>query len=91
MREYKIAKTGLWYKIYRVRYNESWTMDMEWLKNNWYIHDIDWATIFYSINDATSALIISKAKWKKELTESVSKKETDSKKGEAKSYWWELS
>lgn len=61
MREYKIAKTSLGFKIYRKK-EENGIMAMEWLQKDWYTPNLEHARIFYHMNDAMSALVIQKIK-----------------------------
>ena len=88
MREYKIANSSLGYKIYRKK-EEDGIMRMEWLHKDWYCLNIEDARIFYSINDAMSALVIAKVRWKKETPTTSIKKSESEEKREKKS-WDEL-
>lgn len=88
MREYKIAKTSLGFKIYRKK-EENGIMTMEWLQKDWYTPNLEHARIFYHMNDAMSALVIQKIKdkWK---TPTTSIKKSESEGGKEKRSWSEL-
>lgn len=88
MREYKIAKTSLGFKIYRKK-EENGIMAMEWLQKDWYTPNLEHARIFYHMNDAMSALVIQKIKdkWK---TPTTSTKESETEGGREKKSWSEL-
>lgn len=90
-RYYYITECDLGFNIYRYKENENGTVRMEWLMSNWYTMNKDYAKVFYNESDVESALIIARSKWDKQKTESVSKEESDLKKGQVKSCWWELS
>lgn len=88
MREYKIAKTSLGFKIYRKK-EENGIMAMEWLQKDWYTPNIEHARIFYHMNDAMSALILAKVKdrWR---TPTTSTKKSESEEKREKKSWSEL-
>jgi len=88
MREYKIAKTGLGYKIYRKR-EENGIMNMEWLQRDTYTPDIEYAKVFYHMNDAISALVLAKIRWAKE-TPTISIRKSESEERREKTSWSEL-
>lgn len=89
MREYKITKGNLGYHVYR-RKEEGWKIiRLEWLQNNSYTLNKDFAKTFYHLEDALSALTIAKAKeWKIELDSSIEKRESEKK--QEKTSWSEL-
>ena len=87
MREYKIAKSDLWYQIYRKK-EEGWIMSMERLQRDSYTLRREFARTFYHLSDATSALVIAKAKWEKTPTTSIKKSESEEKR--EKRSWSEL-
>lgn len=88
MREYKIAKTSLGFKIYRKK-EENGIMTMEWLQKDWYTPNLEHARIFYHMNDAMSALVLARRSWAKEtLTTSTKKSETEGER--EKKSWSEL-
>lgn len=88
MREYKIAKTSLGFKIYRKK-EENGIMAMEWLQKDWYTPNLEHARIFYHMNDAMSALVIAKIQWAKE-TPTTSTKESETEGEREKKSWSEL-
>ena len=64
MREYKIIKSDLWYNIYRKK-EENGFLFVEFLgANGRWILNRDNAKTFYHKDDALSALVINKSKWK---------------------------
>lgn len=68
MREYKIIKSDLWYNVYRKK-EEDWLTTVEWLQNGGYSQNRQFARTFYHVSEATSALVVEKAKlWKKDTT-----------------------
>lgn len=87
MREYKIYKTDLWYAIYRKKHIGKLIM----------IQYLDWhnkrelnkgcARTFYNLNDATSALILARVRWKTPIT---STKKSESEEEWEKKSWSEL-
>ena len=88
MREYKIAKTSLGFKIYRKK-EENGIMAMEWLQKDWYTPNLEHARVFYHANDAMSALVLAKIQWEKE-TPITSTKKSESEDGREKRSWSEL-
>ena len=62
-REYKITKSDLGFNVFR---EPKWWGIKEWLQKDSYNLNQEYAKIFYSLDDATSALMIARAKWKKE-------------------------
>lgn len=92
MREYKIANSSLGYKIYRKK-EENGIMNMEWLHKDWYCLNIEDARVFYSINDAMSALVIAKFKCQRETaqkTSTTSTRKSESEGKREKTSWSEL-
>lgn len=92
MREYKIAKTSLGFKIYRKK-EENGIMVMEWLQKDWYTPNLENARVFYHINDAMSALVLARRSWAKETpqkTSTTSTKESETEGGREKKSWSEL-
>lgn len=88
MREYKIAKTSLGFKIYRKK-EENGIMTMEWLQKDWYTPNLEHARIFYHMNDAMSALVLARRSWAKE-TPTTSTKESETEGEREKRSWSEL-
>lgn len=88
MREYKIAKTSLGFKIYRKK-EENGIMAMEWLQKDWYTPNLEHARIFYHMNDAMSALVLARRSWAKE-TPTTSTKESETEGEREKRSWSEL-
>lgn len=76
MRVYKITKSDLWYNVYRKKELENWTMRLERLQDNTYTLNRTFAKTFYHLNDATSALVVARAKWET-LTTSTEKSGTE--------------
>lgn len=64
MRNYKITKCDLWYKVFRERED-----NIERLQLDTYTLNRNFARIFYHIQDAESALTIAKFRWRKETSE----------------------
>lgn len=62
-REYKITKSNLGFNVFR---ELKWGGIKERLQKDSYNLNQEYAKIFYSLDDATSALMIARAKWKKE-------------------------
>ena len=91
MWEYKIARTSLWFKIYRKK-EENGIMTMEWLHKDWYTLRLEEARVFYHINDAMSALVVEKIRCQKETpeTSTTSIKKSDSEEQKEKRSWSEL-
>lgn len=88
-REYKITKGNMWYHIYRKKEEKDWKIiRMEWLQNNSYTLNRDFAKTFYHLNDATSALVIARTKWDAIDTTSIKKSESEEPK--EKTSWSEL-
>ena len=67
MWEYKITKSDLWFNVYREK-EENWIKTKEYLQNDSYTLNKQFAKTFYHLNDATSALVIARNKWKIEGT-----------------------
>lgn len=82
-REYKIISSDLWYNIYRKREKENWIMNLEflWANQRW-IKDKTFAKTFYHKDDAISALVTVKMKWRNE-------QETEEKQKVEKQCWQE--
>ncbi len=81
-----IAKSELWYKIYREREDGV----KERLQNGTYTLDKSFAKTFYHLSDATSALIIARAKkWEKE-THTISTRKSESEGIKERKSWSEL-
>ena len=92
MREYKIAKTSLGFKIYRKK-EENGIMAMEWLQKDWYTPNLENARVFYHINDAMSALVLAKIQWAKETpqkTSTTSTRKSESEDIKERKLWYEL-
>lgn len=86
---YYIVKSDLGYKIYRVKENEDWTTNMEWLQRNGYTLRREFARTFYNMTDATSAFTLARMKWDKRTSTTFIKKSESEDGGEKKS-WHEL-
>lgn len=84
MREYKITKSDLWYQVYR----ENWEI-RERLQRESYTSNRNFARIFYHLDNAISALQIAKAKWRKEIS-TTSTKKSGSEEIREKISWSEL-
>ncbi len=84
MREYKIIKSDLWYQVYR----EDWEI-RERLQRESYTSNRNFARVFYHLDNALSALQIAKAKWKKEIPITSTKK-SGSEEIREKISWSEL-
>ena len=67
MREYKITKSDLWYNVFREK-EEDWYKTKEYLQNNTYTHNKQFAKTFYHLDDAKGALVIARNKWRIEET-----------------------
>lgn len=69
-------------------------MKMEWLQRNGYTLNIENARTFYTINDATSALVLAKTKWDKRSLgkemNTISTRKTESEGKVEKKSWSEL-
>ena len=87
-REYKIVKSDLWYNVYRQK-EENWIKMIEWLQKDSYTLNRWFARTFYHLNDATSALVISKARWEKE-TSTISTEKSECEERKEKTSWSEL-
>ena len=89
-REYKIAKSNLGYNVYR-RKEEDWFLYMEWLQKESYTLNKEYARTFYTLEDATNAFIIAKAKWeKRSLTGTNFTKKSGLGEHKEKTSWFEL-
>ena len=88
MWKYHITSWDLWFHVFRIDTEDNfWTR--EWLQNDTYTLNKNYAKIFYNIDSALSALQIAKAKWKKEIsTTSIKKSEYEELK--EKISWSEL-
>lgn len=60
MWKFKIIETELWYKVFRI--DEKWKI-IQWLQNDSYTYNKDYAKIYYNKDQAISALVIAKFKW----------------------------
>lgn len=88
MREYNITKSDLGYHICRVK-EENWIEMKEWLQNNAWSKNAEFAKTFYHLSDATSALVLARIRWRKETpTTSARKSELEGIK--EKKSWSEL-
>lgn len=74
--EYKITKSNLWYNVYR-KQEKGWIMRLERLQNGTYTLNRDYAKTFYHLDDAISALIGERIKWKKTAITSTKKSESE--------------
>lgn len=89
-REYKITKWNLWYHVYRTKKEEDWKIvRLEWLQNNSYTLNRDYAKTFYHLDTAISALSIAKFQWNTIKIDSSQGKRESEKKSE-KTSWSEL-
>lgn len=67
MWEYKIAKTNLWFQVYR-KEEIDWMFRMDWLwANQKWIKDKNCAKLFYHQEDALSNLTLAKYRWRKDI------------------------
>lgn len=87
--EYKITNSSLWYNVYR-RKEEDWRLIIEWLQKDTYTLNRDFARTFYHIQDAESALVVERARWRKGITSTTSIKESESEEHKEKTSWSEL-
>lgn len=83
--EYKIAKTELWFNVYRINEDELDYLgaNMKWIK------DKTCAKLFYHKEDALSNLVVAKFKWRKE-TEETSETQSKSEEISEKKSWSEF-
>lgn len=88
-RYYYITKSDLGYQIYRVKENENWTTNMEWLQRNSYTLNRSFARTFYNLTDASSAFTLARTQWDKR-TSTTSTKKSESEDGIEKKSWQEL-
>lgn len=88
-RYYYITRCDLGYNIYRYKEEENWTVRMEWLMNNWYTMNKNYAKVFYNESDVESAFTIARAKWEKE-THTISTRKSESEGIREKKSWSEL-
>ena len=87
MWDYKITRSNLWFNIYRKEELKNWMIKMEWLCNNWYSLNRDFAKTFYHYDDAVSGLVIARVRWDN-LWKQEEKPETETKV--EKQSWSEL-
>ena len=87
--EYYIAKSDLWYKIYREK-EEWWTKKRERLQIDTYTLNKGFAKTFYHLSNAISALVLARIKWRKEIMPTISTKKSESEGHKEKTSWSEL-
>jgi len=75
MREYFITKSDLWYHVFRKK-TENGLETVEWLQNNSYTLNRNFAKTFYHLDDAKGALVLARRKW--DDTKETSEKTYDS-------------
>lgn len=88
--EYKITKSNLWYNVFREK-DEDWILRIEWLQIDTYTLCKNFARTFYHLQDAESALVIERIKWRKgKQTPTILTKKSESGKRREKISWSEL-
>lgn len=73
--DYQIVKSDLGYNICRINKEDSFKRK-EWLQNWTYTFNRDYAKTFFHEDDARSALVVARAKWRKTPTTSTRKSES---------------
>lgn len=85
--DYRIAKSEFGFNIYREN-KEDWLHRKERLSNWTYTLNRDYAKTFFHEDEARSALVVARAKWKK--TPTTSTKKSESVERREKRSWSEL-
>lgn len=86
--DYKIVKSDLGYNICRVN-KEDWLHRKEWLQDWTYTFNRDYAKTFFHEDDARSALVVARTKWRKTPTTSTKKSGYEGKR--ERTSWSEFS
>lgn len=87
MWEYYITRWDLWYHIFREK-EEDWIKKKERYQWNSYTPFKNFAKTFFHLNEATSALVLVRARWKRTPTTSI--KKSGLVDGKEKRSWHEL-
>ena len=72
-RDYRITESDLGFKVFRDT-NDGWIYRREWLQKDSYTLNQKNAKTFYHFDEARSALVIARAKWKKETPTTSTRK-----------------